>query len=334
MLRKSLLLAAMLAALTTGAEAKRPWVFFGFPNSTSVTPAAISGHNQIVGTWMSGSSTYHGFQRTPHGTASSIDVPGATQTLVADVNLDGVMAGYFLVDTSAHGFIRDAAGQFHSFDVPQMAATGVSAINNKGAATGVGIAFALQIGFVREPDGTLTTFAPPAAQYTTTVAINERGWIAGHFTEINGDFHAFVRDRHGSIAVFDAPGAYETLAEAMNDKCEIVGDYTVRGSADTRSYVREPDGTITTFVPSGAGIAPVKSTQTTGIDELGEIAGTFMDTSGHYHGFVRKTDGSFLQIDAPGHADTHVTRIASDGKIIGYADGEGFRLNRRAWKGE
>jgi hypothetical protein len=130
------------------------------------------------------------------------------------------------------------------------------------------------------------------------------------------------------------PGAALTVVTGMNDKGEITG-YFAQNVGDTyHGFLREPDGTTTTFDPSGQGILPSLETESLGINDNGEIAGFFIDATPASHGFVRKADGTFLQLDAPNHKFSTATMIGQDGKIIGTADAQGFRLNRKAWKGE
>lgn len=71
--------------------------------------------------------------------------------------------------------------------------------------------------------------------------------------------------------------------------------------------------TISTFDVPGA-----TSTQPSGINTKGQITGSYVDSSGVTHGFVRANNGKITTFDAPGSPGTTATAINDNGLITGY----------------
>src|SRR5690349_553986 len=67
---------------------------FDPPGSTETLPFAINSSLWIIGTYLAGNSLSHSFLRTPDGTITTIDVPGATcGTYANSINRSGVIVG-------------------------------------------------------------------------------------------------------------------------------------------------------------------------------------------------------------------------------------------------
>jgi hypothetical protein len=82
--------------------------------------------------------------------------------------------------------------------------------------------------------------------------------------------------------------------------------------------LRSSAGTLTTFdVPGSRG-----ETEPGAISPAGTITGSFFDTAGGQHGFVRATDGTFTTFDPPGSAEpesyTFANGINAAGVITGW----------------
>src|SRR5207237_1137323 len=61
----------------------------------------------------------------------------------------------------------------------------------------------------------------------------------------------------------------------------------------------------------------VFDTEPHGINGAGQIVGTFKDTGGHSHGFLRDAGGAFTPIDIPGATSTTAYGINTAGQIVG-----------------
>jgi len=112
-----------------------------------------------------------------------------------------------------------------------------------------------------------------------------------------------------------------TFAASINAEGAITGGYS--DGQNIHGFLRARDGTITTFDVPG----PTSNPNPIGINQAGEIAGSYLDPQGNYsHGFLRARDGTFTTFDVPGAAyvGTVPTGINSKGKITGgYEDANG-----------
>lgn len=119
-------------------------------------------------------------------------------------------------------------------------------------------------------------------------------------------YHGFLRTPEGAITTFDAPGAgtgsgqgtFVSSIEGINPAGAISGGYTDDNNV-LHGFVRDPDGTITTFNAPGAGTNS-QGTNCGGINPAGTSPGNYIDSSGVNHGFVRAVDGTIAEFDPPG----------------------------------
>ena len=76
------------------------------------------------------------------------------------------------------------------------------------------------------------------------------------------------------------------------------------GNFVDHGLIRRPDGTLTTFDVPGAGTGSYQGSGcpgcARGLNQLGVIAGTYIDANSVQHGFLRSPDGKFTTFDAPG----------------------------------
>src|SRR5213079_227960 len=104
---------------------------------------------------------------------------------------------------------------------------------------------------------------------------------------------------------FDAPGAgtgfhQGTRPFSINPAGTTAGYYN-DASGVFHGFLRTPAGAITIFDIPGAGTGPGEGTFVfTGfcLNSIGAIAGSSVDASDVYHGFLRAPDGSVTTFDA------------------------------------
>ncbi|TMB98590.1 MAG: hypothetical protein E6J42_05600 [Chloroflexi bacterium] len=183
---------------------------------------------------------------------------------------------------------------------------------------------------------TFTTFDAAGAgtgpnQGTFPQSINE-GAITGYFVDGNNVAHGFLRDPDGTITTFDAAGAgtgfgQGTVPTSINPNGAISGYYVSAFTLPPPSnlnhgFLRDPDGTITSFDPPGSeGTFPASAN---GINPAGAITGYYNDRKGVAHGFLRAPDGTITSFDAPfAHTDffgegTFPAANNPEGAITGY----------------
>jgi len=220
----------------------------------------------ITGSYLTGTSYYHGFVRTLDGTVTTVDAPDEGTgndegTAAIGINASGEITGvFFATNQVPFGFVRDAGGTITEFEVP-CSGSGTNcngtvplSIDTAGDVTGVyGSTSSLGHGFLRTADGTITSFDPQGSvigtgKLTGTLPFGidpDGNYITGYYTDSSGVGHGFVRtNSDGTITSFDAPGAATAL----------------------------------TFLVSGTGGISVNAS--------GGIAGTYVDSNAIFHGFA------------------------------------------------
>lgn len=156
--------------------------------------------------------------------------------------------------------------------------------------------------------GSATESSPACAPSCGTVAYanNDFGDVVGSYTDFHVVPHGFLRTRSGVIISFDAPGAglgfglnEGTVAYSINDLGVIAGQFQDPNLV-FHGFVRDADGTFTTFDAPGAGTAAFEGTLGTSISQEGVVSGFTIDGNSVYHGFVRDQKGTITTFDAPG----------------------------------
>ena len=168
-----------------------------------------------------------------------------------------------------------------------------------------------------------------AGQGTFAYTINPSGTITGFTRDTNFVRHAFLRDKKGNFTIFDAPGAgtsagQGTRAYGINAAGTITGWYN-EDTGPAHGYVRTAGGTFTQFDAPDEGTGDFNTTGqgtfsfTEGvINNPGGSTGTYVDSNGANHGFVRAPDGTLTEFDPTGSVFTFPTAINSAGTVVGY----------------
>jgi hypothetical protein len=331
----------------------------GAVNGTS--PASINPAGAITGTYNDVNFVGHGFLRASDGTFTTFDVPGAVNgTSPASINPAGAITGsYADANFVGHGFLRANNGTFATFDAPPGSPIGILPYSINPAGTITGFYYDVNFvghGFLRAANGTLVSFDAPGAGTagsfagTYAVSINPAGAIVGMYTDANSLSHGFVRAKDGTFSTFDPPGqiaafAPFTFAQTLyiNPDGVITGAYfePISGNpfgGNYRVFVRNPDGTFTTFDAATYPPCCIWSFPS-GITPADAITGSFNDGFTINHGFLRARDGTVTTFDVPGagtgfNQGTAPLGINPAGVIMGlYIDANnghhGFLLLRR-----
>ena len=246
----------------------------------------------------------------------TFDAPGAGTgggegTFPFAITPSGVVTGYYCDAITCHGFVRAENGAITAFDLSgDVNGTYPQSINPTETITGFYCDGITCHGFWRTAAGDITTFdVQDAVQGTFAYNINAAGAIAGNYVDANGVSHGFVRAPDGTVATFDAPGAgtssgqgtFTTFTDGLNPAGELAGYYT-DSTGGNHSFVRAPDGAITTFDVPGAvtGTGFHQGTLTAGIDPQGTVSGNYFDGNFATHGYLRAPDGTIVKYDVPG----------------------------------
>ena len=92
---------------------------------------------------------------------------------------------------------------------------------------------------------------------------------------------------------FSVPGAFGTYPMSINASMTVTGYYYVSPTV-ARGFLRETDGTITTFdVAGGVWTGPE------GINDAGNVTGFYELVAGVPQGFLRYADGHIITFDDP-----------------------------------
>lgn len=205
---------------------------FDAPGATNYTnPYGINNSGQIVGNYQSDQpfvGFVHGFLRSPDGSFTTIDPPGANGLFTAalGINNSGQIVGSFADSAGKyHGFLL-SGGTYTIIDAgPDDANTGLYGINDAGQIVGY---FNDRIGghgFLRSPDGSFTPIEVPGAEIgTAPYGINASGLIVGSYGT-SPSSHGFLRLLDGTFITIDAPGANFTGVAAINDSGQIAGAF-------------------------------------------------------------------------------------------------------------
>ena len=229
-------------------------------------------------------------------------VPGAVSTEGWNINQDSSVVGHYIsADGRTHGFIARPAQEtvvrpppdlnytFESIDVPGVEFLAVTASDDFGNYAGnmrsaddeKDVAFTLI-------NGVFTTYDFPDSQGTYFYALGNDGTAAGHYQDSDGLYRGIILE-NGELRQYDFPGAVETEIYGLSD---ATGALT--GSFIDASGVRRGFSGDTIVERPGA-----TATYADFVSWTGHIVGSYVDTDGIYHAYMRSSVGRFLSIDLP-----------------------------------
>jgi uncharacterized membrane protein len=274
----------LLALLTTTVPANAQQIItFDPPNSgtianTGTQATGINFFGTVTGSVTDNNDATHGFVRTPKGDFTIFDVPGADPvvgcTCPSAINDLGVVAGYYIdANSVSHGFLRTHEGKFTTFDVPDSGGYG-----------------------------------------SFPIGLNLEGAVVGYYTNSNFSFRAFLRSPDGKFKTWIGPhactgngseGCYGSAAFNINALGTIAGGFEDNsGNFVGHGLIRTPDGKLKTVNVPDAGTGSYQGTGcpgcALGLNEVGAIAGTYIDSNSVQHGFLRGPYGDITTFDAPG----------------------------------
>jgi uncharacterized membrane protein len=217
----------------------------------------------------------HGFRY--NGSAyTTIDAPGASETLAFGVNSSGEIVGYYSAGSVDHGFVFDGIA-FTPLDVEGATSTRAFGINDSGLIVGsYDIAGGPHHGFTYDGNR-FGYFDCPGSDSTELHAVNSAGQMVGM---TNPGSHAFLRE-DASCTSIDFPGATFNDAEGINDAGEIVGLVGFSGVSWPDGFARIGNDSYRriTFPLS-------QDSQAWKVNNDGQIVGSYKAKGGAVHGFL------------------------------------------------
>ena len=240
--------------------------------------------------------------RSPSGATSQLNLSASDMAL--GINNAGDVVG--LNQSSNTAFFLPSGGTAQTITVPS-AATGAFGINDHGNIVGQYSSGAATPGFFIQNasgKGLMTINAPSGSNVVNPQGINNNGLAVGFYLGTDGQDHGFTANlaqaSGGKItgrAVADPvipnvpgePGATFVFSQILgvNDANIAVGYY---GDSTTsqHGFLLNLATDVYTFLdnPAMQFSGGVETTQITGINNQGDIAGFYSDASGNFHGFT------------------------------------------------
>src|SRR5579863_8832362 len=232
----------------------------------------------------------------------TVDVPGATSTLVLGINNAGQTVGsYSDRQGVGHGFLL-SNGTFTSITDPAFAccATYLSAITDTGVLVGSGINSNGNENGFEQVNGTFTTLDFPGANFTELLGIPfQNGAIVGAYSTSfpTGPFQGLTY-YNGQFATFNVNGATNTVLYGISDGGQAVGSYSAPGVAhaflttcilQSGSEVCSQLGVTTADFPGAA------LTEPSNLNDSGQVVGAYVDSNNVTHGYLM-TGGPFTYV--------------------------------------
>jgi hypothetical protein len=324
------------------------------PSALDTYPMSINASMTVTGYYYISPTTTDGFVREADGAITTFSVRDGVWTEPESINAAGDVTGFFeLVAGVPQGFERYADGRIVTFDpacvfcIPSPQAQPV-AINNSGEIAG-NYPFPLSAsqGFRRSPGAVFSQVGLAgdslgAAYAAIVTGLNGSGTVVGYVPFYS---ESFISHPDGFTAWFSVPVAEDpdcvsaTIADSVNSDGFVTGWYSAESSpfpthrCETKlggGFVRSPQGVFTLFNPPGTlvtlpqwpgeFIAPapaISAPHRLSINQEGSITGSYTDTEGAQHGFVRNPFGTITSFDPPRGGQTLATSINDSGVIVG-----------------
>jgi len=260
----------------------------------------INSNGDIVGHYFDAGGLRHGYFFQA-GSAAPVPIDFSTApfdltggTSARGVNARGDIVGDYIDSAGIdHGYIL-ANGAFTSVDATVLGAvnTVVHGLNDSGDLVGDYTDTAGKLhAFLRSNAGFQTIDFPlsPGFAQSSGRGVANNDVVVGEYADAGGLLHGFVRSQFGVFtSITDSAGLY-TAARGINAEGNIVG--SVSNSKSTEQVVGSQGfllggGMFTNFVPVAFPAAGVQGTQARGINPRGTVAGSFVDSTGAFHGFI------------------------------------------------
>ena len=226
-----------------------------FPGTSFTRAVAISRYGDIVGDYNAGGNAGNGQDfgyLLRDGVFTSIRFPNSDTTVPTGINANGDIVGWYIDKIGTHGFLL-RAGSYTSIDFPGTAA------------------------------------------FTEVWNNNDYGEIVGRYrSSTDGKYHVFVLNNGTFTSLPDVPGSIETAPSAfsehggLNNAGDIAGNYCSDKSCALFTSV----GDLHAFLLKGGVYTTIDfpgavETLAYGVNSSDEVVGSYEDTSGGFHGYLR-----------------------------------------------
>ena len=238
------------------------------------------------------------------------------------VNDCGNIVGYYGSGADAahpnKGFSVNAPYNRHAFmdeNYPRSAQTQVVGENNDGTTVGFYVDHdGNNYGFVHR-DGKWDRVEFPGTtsrpSFNQLLGVNEHGIAAGFWNDDRGNSHGYLYNTWNEhFTAIELPvHADSVTVTGVNDRGQAVGFY--KDGKNTHGFISSDHSFKTLRLGDDS------NTQVLGINEDGDVVGSYVGHHGTTHGFVRMDD-KIRVIDAPGSTSTVVNGLNNRGQIVGF----------------
>ncbi|MEK7265727.1 MAG: hypothetical protein AAB227_06465 [Pseudomonadota bacterium] len=250
------------------------------------------------------------------GTFRPVAAPeGSLNAGVLGINDQGEVAGSYSTDgVDLHGFVGSIDGNYQTFDVDGNP-TQARSLNNQGRIVGFYTILDTLNEFERAQDGTIVTIVKDGAPLEGIAqGVNAAGEFSGDYLGAPGS-----TPRRGGYKGKD--GAFQSdvtlpfpavrvAARGINSKGDIAGWFVADAGGNAQGFVMQKNGTTVLNHP-GAVMTFVQ-----GINNKGELSGSWEDAGGNSHGFALAADlVTWTSFDAPTGTQTQAWQINNLGQI-------------------
>ena len=137
-------------------------------------------------------------------------------------------------------------------------------------------------------DGVFETHDFPGAKNTYFYALGNNGLAAGHYEDSDGLFHGVILE-NGELRQYDFPNSVQTEIYGYSDSTGVLTGNFTDASGIRRGFSGD---TIVEFPGASETYADF-------VSGLGNVVGSYVDTEGTYHAYLRGPGGSFATLGIP-----------------------------------
>jgi len=344
------------AARGDGINGEATYVSFQVPGALGTYPMSINNSMTVTGYYYVSPTVTRGFVRDAEGTITTfdVDVAGTVWIEPESINAGGDITGFYelaatppqppydLTGNQPQGFLRYADGRVITFDPPLPTSTppvqGLPLIAQPTSISDYDdiagdTSYVSDYIFTRTAGGVYTT--RQYDRYTVATGINWAGSVVGFFGHSGYPYTGFVLHPDGFAEFLTIPAqpllseqecVSDTIPEGINAAGVIAGwylNYIDCTTLNTGGFVLSPDGAVTLFQPPGTIVTSFHGLSNTdphsiSINQAGDIAGSYTDTTGVQHGFVRNQYGTITSFDPTEGKQTTATSINDGGAVAGF----------------
>jgi hypothetical protein len=320
-----------------------PFISFSVPGALGTYPMSTNAAMAVTGYYSVSHTVTRGFLRDADGTITTFDVAGGIWTEPEGINAARDTTGFYQLPAGVpQGFLRYADGRIITFDPPPpvvepplqpvgpMEAQPIS-INDFDDIAGNYPVYSRVTVFTRSARGVYNGDIQ-FDRATVATAINGSGSVVGYSTNGEGFYSGFVLHPDGYRSGLTVPLTPQpepqclayTFPDGINAAGTIAGWYYNPCNPENMGFVMSPDGVYTAFETPGTLLASPSFDYTSrvphwmSIDQAGDVTGSYTDTAGVQHGFVRNPYGTITSFDPPEGKQTTATSISDGGAIAGF----------------